>query len=606
MRTCLFCGEELEVGKVHHNSGECKDKISKINNYLEKDDRITVGVATCGLAAGAKKSLDVLKSSKLSMPVDEVGCSGMCFNEPIVSVRHAGKTYIYGEATEDKIRDIIKTIKDGTKHDDCFLGEKLEDIEFFKKQKRVLMSNCGLVSPLVVEHYIAREGYKGLMHAVELNSSEIIAEIKKSGLRGRGGAGFPTHMKWEIFSKSSGDKYLVVNGDEGDPGAFMNRTLIESDPFRILEGFAIASRATGAKKGIIYTRAEYPLAVETLEKAICICEEHNLLGKDILGIKGFDFDVEVKTGAGAFVCGEETSLMKSVEGKRGHPMPRPPYPAQKGIFGHPTNINNVETYAHVANVLRYGSSFYEKIGVEKNHGTKAICLAGKVLRAGVAEVPLGITLREVVYDIGGGLKNGKKFKAVQLGGPSGGCIPEQFLDTTLDFDSVPKLGAIMGSGGVIVLDEDDSMVDVARFFLTFTTSESCGKCVPCREGTKRMLEIVDRISKGMGKHHEIELLKRLAKVVQDSSLCGLGKSAPNPVLTTLKYFGKEYEEALGQKKPNTFMITDRCIGCGLCKRNCPVKAISGSPKAKHHIDQETCVHCGKCHNVCPVNSIDIL
>ncbi|MBT4716942.1 NADH-quinone oxidoreductase subunit F, partial [Candidatus Woesearchaeota archaeon] len=289
MKTCLFCGKELEVGKVHHESSECKDKISEVNNYLEKDDRITVGVATCGLAAGAKKSLDVLRSSKLSMPVDEVGCSGMCFNEPIVSVRIAGKTFIYGEATEDKIRNIIKTIKDGTRHDDCFIGEKLEDIEFFKKQKRVLMSNCGLVSPLVVEHYIAREGYKGLMHAVELDSGEIIAEIKKSGLRGRGGAGFPTHMKWDIFSKSSGEKYLVVNGDEGDPGAFMNRTLIESDPFRILEGFTIASRATGAKKGIIYTRAEYPLAVETLEKAISICEENNLLGKDILGIKGFDF-----------------------------------------------------------------------------------------------------------------------------------------------------------------------------------------------------------------------------------------------------------------------------------------------------------------------------
>ena len=439
----------------------------------------------------------------------------------------------------------------------------------------------------------------------------VVDEVKKSGLRGRGGGGFPTGLKWQFAQASVSDKkYVICNADEGDPGAFMDRSVLEGDPHRVLEGMAICGYAIGADEGYIYVRAEYPLAIKRLRIAIQQAEAMGLLGDNIFAT-GFSFHIHIKEGAGAFVCGEETALMASIEGKRGMPRPRPPFPAVSGLWGKPTNINNVETFANVAQIIVNGADWYCQFGTEKSKGTKVFALTGKINNTGLAEVPMGITMREIIYDIGGGITNGKKFKAVQIGGPSGGCLPEEMLDLPVDYDSLIAAGAMMGSGGLVVMDEDTCMVDVAKFFLNFTQSESCGKCTPCREGTKRMLEILTRITEGQGREGDIELLESLAKNIKETALCGLGQTAPNPVLSTLKYFRHEYEAHIKEKrcpagvceKMLQYTITDACRGCTLCAKNCPVQAISGTVKQKHVIDQEKCIKCGVCMNTCPFKAI---
>lgn len=604
---CIFCNKPLEKGQVIHD--ECNIKLKSIKNYLYRDYRLTVGMSTCGRSAGAQETYNILKDAGLKP--EAVGCSGICYKEPIVTLRYNGKNYIYGDMDAENTLAFAEKLKEGKVFKKTLLGNSLDDIEFFKKQTRLLMSRCGFVSPESLKQYIATDGFSALQEAVKLKPKEVIEKIKDSGLKGRGGAGFPTGLKWQFLAENKNDeKYIVVNADEGDPGAFMNRTLMESDPFQLLEGFIIASFATKAKHGIIYTRAEYPLAVKTLQDCINTLKEHNLLGKSILGIKNFDFDIKIMKGAGAFVCGEETSLMKSIEGKRGHPTPRPPYPAQSGIFGKPTNINNVESYSHVPHIINLGEK-YKKYGDKNNSGTKCICLTGKIKRSGVIEIPLSMPLKKIIFDIGGGVKNNKEFKAAQTGGPSGGCVTYKELGTPLDYDHIKKLGTIMGSGGLVVMDSDDCMVDVAEFFLTFTKDESCGKCTPCREGTHRMLELVDKITKGIAKESDLKKLEKLASVVQDTSLCGLGQSAPNPVLSTIKKFRSEYLAHINDKTCPAkkclgllhYYITDRCVGCGNCEKHCPVNAITGTLKKQFTIDQDKCIKCGHCYKACAFNAI---
>lgn len=552
--------------------------------------------------------------------VIETGCFGFCRLGPNMMVYPEG--VFYCQVHEQDVPQIVEEhLLKGRVVERLLYTEPqteksvvdFEDIPFFQKQTRIVLEDCGVINPESIREYIARDGYFGLAKALQMKPEEVIDTIKKSGLRGRGGAGFPTGLKWEFAAKAEGSpKYIVCNADEGDPGAFMDRSIIEGDPHRVLEGIAIAGYAAGASQGYVYVRAEYPLAVRRLYKAIDDAHELGLLGKNILN-SGFDFDIDLRLGAGAFVCGEETALLNSMMGKRGEPRPRPPFPANEGLWGKPTVINNVETFANVPVIMRRGYEWFNSIGTEKSKGTKVFALAGKINNNGLAEVPMGTTIREIVFDIGGGLPDGKEFKAVQTGGPSGGCIPAQCLDTPVDYESLAQLGTIMGSGGFVVMDQNTCMVDLAKFFLEFVQSESCGKCAPCRIGTRRMLEILDRITKGEGKEGDIETLEELGHSIKETALCGLGQTAPNPVLSTIRFFRDEYEAHIHEKRCPagvcqallSYRINpDKCKGCSLCAKNCPVNAISGEARKPFTIDPEACIKCGTCFEKCPFGAIE--
>jgi len=586
--------------------------------------RILVGAGTCGLAAGAEAVLAAIETElaqrNIEAIITQVGCIGLCYIEPLVDIikpRHPRISY--GNVTPEIIPRLVEDyLVNGNPCPDLALGTigdgriegipSLFELPVLKPQVRIVLHRCGFIDPENINHYIANGGYSGLVRALGMKPEEIIEEVKKSGLRGRGGAGFPTGQKWDFCRRASGtEKYIICNADEGDPGAFMNRSLLEGDPHSVLEGMLIAAYAIGASEGYIYCRAEYPLALKRLAIAMGQMEEYGLLGDNILG-SDFSLHLKIKEGAGAFVCGEETALMASIEGKRGMPRSRPPFPAQSGLWGKPTNINNVESWANVAAILQRGAEWYAQYGTEGCKGTKTFALVGKVERTGLIEVPLGIALREVIYDIGGGIVGGNRFKAVQTGGPSGGCLSSDFLDSPVDYESLTKAGSIMGSGGMIVLDENTCVVDIARYFLSFTQKESCGKCVPCRVGTRQMLGILERITKGEGKPEDIEQLQRLAETVKNGSLCALGGTAPNPVLTTLRYFRGEYESHINEKRCPAgvcqeliayYILPEKCQGCQICLRNCPVDAIRGGKRMIHIVDQDKCVKCGTCLDVCP-------
>ncbi len=572
--------------------------------------KITVGLATCGISSGAMPVYNELK--KANLPVEKVGCIGMCYNEPIVTVIKEKSKEIYGNVTERNVKDLIDCIKKNKMCRELFIAKNIDSLNFYKKQKRIVMENCGIINPDKIEDYLEKGGYSSLKKALSLTPAEVIKEILDAELRGRGGAGFSTGKKWQIIAKKKGEKYLICNGDEGDPGAFMNRALMESDPFRIIEGMTIGSYATNAKEGIIYTRAEYPLAIKTLQNAIDLAYKNNLLGKNILGKKGFDFELKIIKGAGAFVCGEETAMIRSIEGKRGHPMSRPPYPGEKGLYRKPTNVNNVGTWGHVTTIFKIGLKEYKKIGTKNTKGTKILCLTGKVKRTGVIEVPFGIKIKEIVFSIGGGCPDNTKFKALLSGGPAGGCLTKKDLENPLDFEVMASLGTIMGSGGFIITNNTSCMVSVAKYFTSFTQEESCGKCTPCREGTKRLLEMLTQISRGNGTEETLKRIQELAEFVQDTSLCGLGQNAPNPIISTLKHFKKEYIMHIKEKKCSagvceallSYTINENCVGCGACSKVCPVNAIEGKQKKMHIIDQEKCIKCGQCYIVCAFKAIE--
>ncbi len=586
--------------------------------------RILVGAGTCGKAAGAGAVLSAIEEALaqhgMEATVIQVGCMGLCYAEPMIGIIKSGRPQIlYGGVQPETVGQLLADylLNDNPRPDLAFgyIGDgkvdgipNLFDLPVLRPQVRLVLRNCGLIDPENIDHYIANGGYSGLVKALSMPPEAVIEEIKKSGLRGRGGAGFPTGQKWEFCRRAPGtEKYIVCNADEGDPGAFMNRSLLEGDPHSVLEGMVIGAYAIGASHGYIYCRAEYPLALERLRLALKQMEEYGLIGDNILG-SGFSLHIKIKEGAGAFVCGEETALLASIEGKRGMPRPRPPFPAISGLWGKPTNINNVETWANAALILQKGADWYVQYGAERSKGTKTFALVGKVERTGLIEVPLGITLRQIIYDIGGGILKGKQFKAVQTGGPSGGCLPASLLDSPVDYESLTAAGSIMGSGGMIVADEDTCMVDLTRYFLTFTQAESCGKCPPCRVGTRQMLDILTRIVQGQGKAGDIEQLERIAMTVKQGSLCGLGQTAPNPVLTTLRYFRDEYQAHINQKRCPAlvckelitfYILPDKCQGCMICMRNCPVDAIKGGRRLVHVIDQSKCIKCGTCLDVCP-------
>lgn len=581
--------------------------------------KVLVGLGSCGIAAGGNKVLQVIEEevnkSGINLEIEKVGCIGLCYLEPIVDViDDRGNKTTYVKVTPEIMRSIFEEhILKGNVIEKNIISK--EDVEYLRGQKRIALRNCGVINPESIEEYIKNGGYKALEKVVkEMTPERVIEEIKISGLRGRGGAGFPTWFKWNAARQAAGTpKYIVCNADEGDPGAFMDRSILEGDPHSVIEGMAIAGFAIGAEQGFIYVRAEYPLAIKRLQIALKQAKEKGYLGKNLFGTN-FSFDIKIKAGAGAFVCGEETALIASLEGERGMPRLKPPFPAQKGYLGKPTNINNVETFANVPWIILNGGSTFAQIGTEKSKGTKVFALAGKIKKGGLVEVPMGISLREVIFNIGGGIKGDKKIKAVQLGGPSGGCIPESLLDTPVDYESIVKTGAIMGSGGMIVMDETTCMVDMARYFLAFTQKESCGKCTHCRIGTKRMLEILERITNGNGKEGDIEKLEELALNVKEGSLCGLGQTAPNPVLTTLKYFRDEYEAHIYDKKCPakqckaliSFIIDEeKCKSCGLCARKCPANAIEGEKGKPYSIIHDKCVKCGTCVQVCRFNAIRV-
>ncbi|SJZ48341.1 NADH-quinone oxidoreductase subunit NuoF [Garciella nitratireducens] len=587
-------------------------------------------VLICGgtgcTSSGSNKLVNKLKTELKKKDLDKeieiitTGCFGLCALGPVVIVYPEG--VFYSKVEEKDVPELVEEhfvkgrILKRLVYNEAIEKEKiraLNDVDFFKKQKRVALKNCGVINPENIDEYLAFDGYKALEKVLlNMKPDDVIQEIKDSGLRGRGGAGFPTALKWTFAKNAKEDqKYVVCNADEGDPGAFMDRSILEGDPHSVIEAMAIAAYAIGANQGFIYIRAEYPIAVKRLAIAINQAKEYGLLGENIFGTD-FSFDLDIRLGAGAFVCGEETALMHSIEGGRGEPRPRPPFPANKGLFGKPTVLNNVETYANIPKIILNGAEWFASVGTEKSKGTKVFALGGKINNTGLLEIPMGTTLREVIFEIGGGIPNGKKFKAAQTGGPSGGCIPAQHLDTPIDYESLAEIGSIMGSGGLIVMDEDTCMVDIAKFFLEFTVEESCGKCPPCRIGTKRMLEILEKITSGKGEEGDIEKLEKLAQNIKDSALCGLGQTAPNPVLSTIRYFRDEYEAHIKEKRcpagackslVRYKIQKDQCRACGICAKKCPVSCISGKPKTPYVIDQEKCLKCGTCLEVCPFNAI---
>ncbi|MDP4280508.1 MAG: NADH-quinone oxidoreductase subunit NuoF [Bacteroidota bacterium] len=584
---------------------------------------VTVGLGSCGIAAGAGKTYEKIQSiretEKLDFILRKTSCIGMCYREPLVEIRDETGSYIYGDVSEERVAELIEKhvrnhepVREYIIQTDVF---NAPENDFLKSQVRIVLRNCGLMDPESIEEYESRQGYQAIRKIISENilREDVIKTILDSGLRGRGGAGFSTGLKWKYANANkSSEKYVICNADEGDPGAFMDRSVLEGDPHSVLEGMIIAAYSIEATGGVIYCRAEYPLAIKRLDIAIRQARERGYLGTNVFGKEGFNFDITIKEGAGAFVCGEETALIASVEGERGMPRKRPPFPAQSGLWKKPTNINNVETYANVPWIILNGAEAYAKYGTEKSKGTKVFALAGKVKHSGLVEVPMGVTIRDVIFKLGGGIKMDKRFKAVQLGGPSGGCIPESHSDTIVDYDSLNATGAIMGSGGMVVMDETTCMVDVAKFFLDFTRKESCGKCTFCRMGTKRMLEILERITDGKGEEGDIEKLEELAFQIRDNSLCALGQTAPNPVLTTIRYFRDEYEAHILHKKcpakvcrPLLTYTVDpaKCTGCMVCLKNCPVHAITGERKKIHFIDPDICTKCGICFSKCKFDSI---
>ena len=610
--------------KVRRLVREQAEKLAPVTGYRKQ-------VLVCGgtgcTSSHSLKVIEQLEASFKELGIDDVlivktGCFGLCALGPIMIVYPEGAFYPHmtpehaktvAEKHLVKGGDIVKELLyEGTVHEDGSIIPFAE-IPFYKHQMRIALRNCGVIAAESIDEAISAGDYMALAKVLSgMSGDDVIAEIKASGLRGRGGAGFPTGIKWETSKNAPGDeKYVVCNADEGDPGAFMDRSVLEGDPHCVLEAMTIAGYCVGAHQGFIYVRAEYPIAVERLEIAIKQAREYGLLGKNILG-SGFDFDIEIRLGAGAFVCGEETALMKSIEGFRGEPRPRPPFSATCGVFSKPTVLNNVETWANVAPILLNGSKWFASIGTEKSKGTKVFAVGGKIHNVGLVEVPMGTTLRTIVYDIGGGIPGGKAFKAAQTGGPSGGCIPAKYIDTPMDFDSLKAIGSMMGSGGLIVMDEDTCMVDIAKFYLEFTADESCGKCNPCRIGTKRLLEILTRITEGKGRPEDIRSIRDLAEYMQASSLCALGQSAPNPILSAMNHFLDEYEAHINEKRCpagvcksllNYYILTDKCRGCTLCARNCPVQAISGSVKSPHIIDTAKCIKCGQCIAHCKFGAI---
>ncbi|MCX6149614.1 MAG: NADH-quinone oxidoreductase subunit NuoF [Ignavibacteriales bacterium] len=582
--------------------------------------KIKVGLGTCGISAGGEHVFNKVKQEiedkNLDVELSETGCMGMCYEEALVEIEDDVDKYLYSKVSVDKVGRIINEhIINNQPVNEWIIRSRdySKEESFLKKQTRIVLRNCGEINPSSIDDYISRQGYDAIQKVLNHHSkTEVIDIIIKSGLRGRGGGGFSTGLKWKLTNQVNSDKkYIICNADEGDPGAFMDRSVLEGDPHSVIEGMMIAAYAIGADEAYIYARAEYPLAIKRLKTALRQCKEKGFLGKNIFG-SVFNLEVKIKEGAGAFVCGEETALMASVEGKRGVPKLRPPFPSQSGLWGKPTNINNVETYANVPWIILNGWESFASLGTEKSKGTKVFALAGKIKRSGLVEVPMGMTINEIIFDIGGGIKNNGKFKAVQMGGPSGGCIPASMGDLKIDYDEITRTGAIMGSGGLIVLDDTTCMVDLARYFLNFTQMESCGKCTFCRIGTKRMLEILERITEGFGKESDLNLLENLAFNIKQASLCGLGQTAPNPVLTTIKYFRKEYEDHIFNKKCTahncasliTYQIDEiLCKGCGVCIKACQSNAITGSKKAVHYINDSLCIKCGKCFDVCRLDAV---
>lgn len=579
--------------------------------------KIVVGEGSCGIAAGAAKVYSAIEKliGLTGSTLTVTGCIGMCFLEPIVDIYDGGelKKRLVKVRPEDAEKIIAYVNGDENAVNDIEISD--DDKLFLEKQTRIALRHCGIINPEIIDEYTAFDGYRALEKVLKtMTPEDVIEEIKISGLAGRGGAGFPTWFKWNAARQSPGEtKYLICNADEGDPGAFMDRAVIESDPHNLIEGMLIGAYAIGAKEAVVYVRAEYPLAIERLKEAIKQAEEKGFLGENIMGT-GFSCKMRIKAGAGAFVCGEETALIESLQGERGMPRLKPPFPAQSGYWYKPSNINNVETFANVSWIILNGGEAFAAMGTDGSKGTKVFALTGKIKRGGLVEIPMGKTLRDVIFDIGGGIKNGKKFKAVQMGGPSGGCIPADLLDTVIDYKALGATGAIMGSGGMVVMDETTCMVSMAQFFLDFTAKESCGKCIHCRIGTKRMLEILNRIVKGEGREGDIELLEELCYSIKDGALCGLGQTAPNPVLTTIKYFRNEYEAHINDKKcpakscPDLLKYTidaDKCRGCTLCAKKCPANAISGEVKSAHKIDRDKCIKCGSCVSVCRFGAVNV-